>query len=200
MGKERFLKELGLHHEVVESGETKSKTIRGDSESEDKKPHPPTKGKGDAPETELEAPQPIEESAEHLTKQPPAKEPGTKQGEQPEVEERQTTPTKIEGIVADEAISDSGLFLGREAADVLEPGRVTMAAASILLPSLLGTKRAWVWIVVLVCVAIAGCLLFRWYSERGESISPSKQEPQTVEEFMGDFRRNTTGKRRIHRE
>ena len=138
-------------------------------------------------EQELEAPQLTEESAEHPAEQPPAKEPATKPSEQPEVGERQATPAQIGEIVADEAMPDSDLFLGREAADELEPGRATMTAATILPLSLLGTKRAWVWIVVLVCVAIAGYLLLKWYSGRGENTSPPEQDPQTVDEFMRNF-------------
>ena len=90
-------------------------------------------------------------------------------------------------IGGDEAAPDSALFLGSRAAEELEPERATLAAATILPLSLLGSKKAWVWIVVLVCLAIVGYLLIRWYSGRGESTSPPKQEPQTVEEFMGNF-------------
>lgn len=187
MGKKRFLKELGLSLEVVEPREARSEMTGGDSETEERKPHPPTEENSDAPEAELEAPQPIEESAEHLTEQPPAKEPVTKPGERhAEMEKGQATPVPIGESVADEAMPDSDLFLGKEAAGELEPGRATMAAATILPLSLLDTKRAWVWIV-LVCVAIAGYLLTRWYFGRGESTSPPKQEPQIVEEFMRDF-------------
>ena len=140
MGKERFLKELGLRREVAEPGEAKSETIWGDSESEDKKPRPPAEENSDAPEAELEAPQPIEESAEHLTEQPPAKEPATKSSEQPEVEEKQAIPAQI-GEIEAEAVEDTGreggaemnlredagdemapdftLFLGRKVADDL---------------------------------------------------------------------------------
>lgn len=160
-------------------------------------------------EQELEAPQLTEESAEHPAEQPPAKEPATKPGEQPEIEERQATPAQIGEIeteaveaaigqkddaeenlgegVGDEVTPDSVLFLGRKAAEELEPRRATLAAATILPLSLLGSKRAWVWIVVLVCVAIAGYLLIRWYSGRGKSTSPPEQEPQTVDEFMNNF-------------
>ena len=162
-------------------------------------------------EQELEAPQLTEESAEHPAEQPPAKEPATKPSEQPEEEERKAIPAQIGEIeaeavegagqeggaeenlresTADEAMPDSDPFLGREAADELESGRATMAAATILPLSLLGAKRAWVWIVVLLCVAIAGYFLIRWYSGRGESTSPPKQEPQTVEEFMKKYYRN----------
>lgn len=144
---------------------------------------------------------------------PSDKEPATKPSEQPEVEERKATPAQIGEIeaeavegagqeggaeenlresTADEAMPDSDPFLGREAADELESGRATMAAATILPLSLLGTKRAWVWIVVLLCVAIAGYFLIRWYSGRGESTSPPKQEPQSVEEFINKHYRNAS--------
>ena len=160
-------------------------------------------------EQELEAPQLTEESAEHPAEQPPAKEPATKPGEQPEIEERQTIPAQIgeiEGEVAegdngqeggaegnlgesaaDEAAPEPTLFSGRKAAEELEPGRAILAAATILPLSLLETKTAWVWIVVLLCAAIAGYLLLKWYSGRGESTSPPEQEPQTVDEFMNNF-------------
>ena len=159
-------------------------------------------------EQELEAPQLTEESAEHPAEQPPAKEPATKLGEQPEVEERQATPAQIGEIEAeavegagqeggaegnlrestvDEAASDSVQIPGRKVADEIEPGRATLATATVLPLSLLGSKRAWVWIVVLVCVAIAGYLLIRWYSGRGKSTSLPEQEPQTFEKIMRDF-------------
>lgn len=208
MGKERFLKELGLRREVVEPGEAKSETIRGDSESEDKKPHPPTEENSDAPEAELEAPQPIEESAEHLTEQPPAKEPVTKPGERHvEIEKEQSTTDQIreteaeivEGVsmenVGDSADSEgtpeSTPFLGSKAADEIE-SRATLATATILPLSLLGSKKAWVWIVVLICVAIAGYFLLRWYSRRGEVTSLPREAVKTssgdpVRDFLDDY-------------
>ena len=154
-------------------------------------------------EQELEAPQLTEESAEHTAEQPPAKEPATKPGEQPEVEEEQTAPAQIEKIeaeelaepeamegdtdrewdlresAADEAAPDAVQIPGRKVADEIEPERATLAAATVLPLSLLGGKRAWVWIVVLVCVAIAGYLLIRWYSGRGRSTSLMKEASQT---------------------
>ncbi len=207
MGKERFLKELGLSLEVAEPGKAKSKVTRDDSESEDKQPSPSAEEKGNVLEVELEAPQLTEESAEHSAEQPPAKEPATELGGRNiETEDRQATPAQIGEIEAeavegtgqeggaegnlrestvDEAVPDSALFLGKKVADEIEPGRSTLAAATIL--PLLGTKKAWVWIVVLVCVAIAGYFFLRWYFRRGESTSLPKQEPQTVEKFMKDF-------------
>lgn len=93
---------------------------------------------------------------------------------------------------ADDATPDSALFLGRKAADELEPERATLAAATILPLSLLGSKKAWVWIVVVVCVAVASYFLLKWYTGKSESISPPKQEPQSVEEFMKKHYRNAS--------
>jgi hypothetical protein len=80
---------------------------------------------------------------------------------------------------ADEAAPDSFQIPGRKVADEIEPGRATLAAATVLPLSLLSSKRAWVWIVALVCVAIAGYLLIRWYSGRGKSTSLPKEASQT---------------------
>ena len=80
---------------------------------------------------------------------------------------------------ADEAAPDAVQIPGRKVADEIEPERATLAAATVLPLSLLGGKRAWVWIVVLVCVAIAGYLLIRWYSGRGRSTSLMKEASQT---------------------
>ena len=176
--------------------------IGGDGESEDKKLSPPDEEKGDTPEAELEAPQLTEESAEHPTEQPSDKKPATKLGKQHvEAEEGQAAPAQIVEVnaeaeaeelpkamedAADEAAPDSGSFLGIKAADEIEPGRATLAAATILPLSLLGNET-WVRIVVLVCIAIAVYFFLRWYFRRGENTSPLEQEPQTVEGFMRDF-------------
>lgn len=152
---------------------------------------------------ELEAPQLTEESAEHPAEQPSDKEPATEPDErQIGTEEEQATPAQIVEVnaeaeaeelpkamedAADEAAPDSGSFLGSKAADEIEPGRATLAAATILPLSLLDTGKTWVWIFVLVCIAIAVYFFLRWYFRRGESTSPLEQEPQTVEGFMRDF-------------
>lgn len=208
MGKERFLKELGLPWEVAELGNAKLDRLRGDGQSEDKKSNPPAEGSSDALEAELEGPQ--------------LKEPVTEPGEQHmKIEKGQATPAQIGEIKAeaeaeelaraeakavegttgyeagaegelmegagDEAAPESTLFLGSKAADNLEAERATLAAATILPLSLLGTKKGWVWIVVLVCVGIAVYLLLKWYSGKGDVTSPPKLEPQTVEKFMKNF-------------
>jgi len=205
MGKERFLRELGLPWEVAETGEAKSESVGGDGggEIEDQKPSSLGEEKGDTPEAELEAPQLTEESAEHPAEQPSDKEPATEPDErQIGTEEEQATPAQIVEVnaeaeaeelpkamedAADEAAPDSGSFLGSKAADEIEPGRATLAAATILPLSLLDTGKTWVWIFVLVCIAIAVYFFLRWYFRRGESTSPLEQEPQTVEGFMRDF-------------
>ena len=164
-------------------------------------------------EQELDAPQLPEESAEHHAEQPTAKEPATKLGEQPEVEGRQATPAQIgkieaetvegtgqeggaEGnlkeIAADEAALDSVEFLRSKAADDLEPRRATLAAATVFPLSLLGTKKAWMWIAVLVGIAMAGYFFLRWYSRRGESTSLPKEASQTssgdpVRDFLDNY-------------
>jgi len=205
MGKERFLRELGLPWEVAETREAKSESVGGDGggESEDQKPSSPGKEKGDTPEAELEAPQLTEESAEHPAEQPSDKEPATEPDErQIGTEEEQATPAQIVEVnaeaeaeelpkamedAADEAAPDSGSFLGSKAADEIELERATLAAATILPLSLLDTGKTWVWIFVLVCIAIAVYFFLRWYFRRGENTSPLEQEPQTVEGFMRDF-------------
>jgi len=177
----------------------------GDSENEDRKLSPPDEEKGDTPEAELEAPQ--------------LKEPATGPNErQIETEEEQVTPAQIEKIeaeglakpepeamegdtdregdlresAADEAAPDSGHFLGSKAADELELGRATLAAAAILPLRLLGTKKAWMWLAVLVGIAIAGYFFLRWYFRRGESTSLPKEASQTssgdpVRDFLDDY-------------
>jgi hypothetical protein len=164
-------------------------------------------------EQELEAPQLTEESAEHHAEQPPAKEPAIKPGEQPEVEERQATPAQIGKIeaetvegagqkggaegnlkehTADEAAPDSVQFLRSKAADELEPKRATLAAATVLPLSLLGTKKAWMWLAVLVGIAMAVYFFLRWYSRRDESTSLPKEASQTssgdpVRDFLDNY-------------
>lgn len=164
-------------------------------------------------EQELEAPQLTEESAEHHAEQPTAKEPATKPSEQPEVEERQATPAHIGKIeaetvegagqeggaegnlrerAADEAAPDSIQFLGSNAADELEPSRAPLAAAIVFPLSLLGTKKAWMWLAVLVGIAIAGYFFLRWYSRRGGSISLPKEASKTsggdpVRDFLDKY-------------
>jgi len=205
MGKERFLRELGLPWEVAETREAKSESVGGDGggESEDQKPSSLGEEKGGTPEAELEAPQLTEESAEHPAEQPSDKEPATEPDErQIGTEEEQATPAQIVEVnaeaeaeelpkamedAADEAAPDSGSFLGSKAADEIELERATLAAATILPLSLLDTGKTWVWIFVLVCIAIAVYFFLRWYFRRGESTSPLEQEPQTVEGFMRDF-------------
>jgi len=92
----------------------------------------------------------------------------------------------------DEATPDSALFLGSKAAEELEPERATLAAATILPLSLLGNKKAWVWIVVLVCLAIAAYFLLEWYSRRGEVTSLPREAVKTssgdpVRDFLDDY-------------
>ena len=94
---------------------------------------------------------------------------------------------------ADEAAPDSGQFLGSKAADELEPGRSTLAAAAILPLRLLGTKKAWMWLAVLVGIAIAGYFLWRWYSKRKKVTLPTNEQPKMhsgdpVRDFMDDYR------------
>ena len=83
----------------------------------------------------------------------------------------------------DEAAAEPAPFLGRRVAS--DPGshRVPPATAHILALSLLGTKKVWVWVAVLICLVIAGYFLFRWYSGRDELRSPSKE---TVRAHGGD--------------
>ena len=146
---------------------------------------------------------------------PPDKEPATKPCKQhAEVEMGQATPARIAEIeaeavegatgnkggvernlresAADDATPDSALFLGRKAADELEPERVTLAAATILPLSLLGSKKAWVWIVVMVCVAVASYFLLRWYFRRDEVTSLPKEEVKTsggdsIRSFLNEY-------------
>ncbi len=86
----------------------------------------------------------------------------------------------------DEAAAESTTILGGKAAGEVE-SRAALATATILPFSLLSGKKAWVWIVVLVCVAIAVYLLLRWYSRQGKVTSLRKKEPQTIEELMENF-------------
>jgi len=188
---------------------------RGDSENEDKKPSPPDEEHSDVLEAELEAPQPTEESADYPTEQPLGKEPAAKPGKQHvEVEMGQATPARIgeieteavEGATGyeggaegnlkegaeDEATPDSALFLGSKAADELKPEGVNLAAATILPLSLLGSEKAWVWIVVLVCLAIAGYFLLEWYSRRSEVTSLPREAVKTssgdtVRDFLDNY-------------
>lgn len=84
----------------------------------------------------------------------------------------------------DDAAPDSVLLPTRKAASELEPKKVNLAAATVRPLSLLGTKKSWVWtVVVLVCIALVGYLLYKWYKEKRESTSPPKQEPQSIKEF-----------------
>ena len=173
--------------------------IGGDGESEDKKLSPPDEEKGDTPEAELEAPQLTEESAEHPTEQPSNKKPATKLGKQHvEAEEEQAAPAQIGEIeaeaegAADEAAPDSGPLLGSKGADEFEPARATLAAAAILPFRLLDTKKAWVWAVVLVGIAIAVYLFLRWYLRKGESTSLPKEESKhsggdSVRDFLDNY-------------
>ena len=146
---------------------------------------------------------------------PSDKEPATKPDKQSvEVETGQATPARIVGIeadavdsatgnkggvegnlrenAADDATPDSALFLGIKTGDELEPKRSTLAAATILPLTLLGSKKAWVWIIVVVCVAVASYFLLKWYTGKSESVSPPKHEPQSVEEFMNKHYRNAS--------
>ena len=168
---------------------------------------------------ELEATQLTEESTEYPTEQPLTKEPVTKPGEQDiKIEKGQAAPTQIGEIEAeelakpeaeamegdtdregdlresggDEATPDFDPFLGSEAADELEPERATLAAATIRPFSLLGSKKGWVWIVVLVCLAIAAYFLLEWYSRRGEVTSLPREAVKTssgdtVRDFLDDY-------------
>ena len=94
--------------------------------------------------------------------------------------------------IADEVAADSGSFLGSKAADELEAGRATLAAATILPLSLLRTGKTWVWIAVLVGIAIIGYFLLRPYFRRGESTSPPKEPVKhsggdSVEDFLNNY-------------
>lgn len=195
MGKERFLKELGLPWEVAEIREAKSESVGGGSENGEKKPSPPDEEKGDTPEAELEAPQLTEESADHPAEQPSDKKPATKLGKQHvEAEEGQAAPAQIVGVNAeaeaeelakatedagDDAAPESTPVLGDKATGELESERATLAAATIFLLDLLRTQKAWVWAVVLIFIAIAIYFLLKWYSGRGESTSLPKEASQT---------------------
>ena len=194
MGKKRFLKELGLSLEVVEPREARLEVTGGDSETEEKKPSPPTEERGSAPVKELVA-KPGEQHIEAEKEQAaPAQIAETKAGAaieelaraNPEIVEVAPEVDFGESAVDEATPEYTSLLEGKEACG-LEPNRATLAAASILPLSLLGSKKTWVWIAVLVCLAIVGYLLIRWYSGRGDSTSPPKQEPQTVEEFIRDF-------------
>lgn len=93
---------------------------------------------------------------------------------------------------ADEAAPDSGQFLGSKAADELEAGRATLAAATILPLGLLGTKKAWLWAVVLVGLAIAGYFFLKWYFRRDENTSLPKEASETssgdsIRDFMDNY-------------
>ena len=146
---------------------------------------------------------------------PSDKEPATKPGKQhAEVEMGQATAARIAEIeaeavdgatgnkggvegnlrenAADDTTPDSALFLGSKTGEELEPERGTLAAATILPLTLLGSKKAWVWIVVVVCVAVASYFLLKWYAGKSESVSPLKHEPQSVEEFMNKHYRNAS--------
>lgn len=146
---------------------------------------------------------------------PSDKEPATKPDKQSaEVETAKATPARIveieaevvdgatgnksgvEGNLIDSAVDDttpdSAPFLGNRTGDELEPERGTLAAATILPLTLLGSNKAWVWIVVVVCVAVASYFLLKWYTGKSESASPPKQEPQSVEEFMNKTYRNAS--------
>jgi Flp pilus assembly protein TadB len=55
----------------------------------------------------------------------------------------------------------------------------SLATAIILPLGLLSTKKAWVWIVVLICVAIVVYLLLSWYSRKRQVTSLSKDTTKT---------------------
>lgn len=85
---------------------------------------------------------------------------------------------------ADETAPEPNPFRRRKTAEEFQPERATLAVATILPLSLVGTKKVWVWIAVLACVAIAVYLLLKWYSGKSKIASPLKEESQTVEGFM----------------
>ena len=78
----------------------------------------------------------------------------------------------------DEEVAESTPILEGEVADKVEP-RTALATATILPLGLLGTKKAWIWILVLVCMAIAVYFLWRSHSRKDEIASPLKEEVQT---------------------
>jgi len=171
MGKKGFLKELGLSLEVVEPREARSEMTGDDSETEERKPSPPDEEHSDVLEAELEAPQLTKKLAEDKAMKDATGHDGGTEG-------------NLRESAADEAIPDPIVLLGRKATDKPELTRTPLAAAATLPLSLLGSKKAWVWMLVLICVAIACYLLIKWHSGKSTSTSSLKQEPQSVEEFM----------------
>ena len=179
MGKERFLKKLGLPWEVAETREAKSESVGGDGDSEngEKKPSSPV----------------AEESAEHPAEQSLAKEPATEPSKKHiETEEEQVAPAQIEESEAEELAKPEPEAM--EGATGYEGGAVGDLRESIaFLPllSLLGNKT-WVWIVVLACVAIAGYFFLRPCFRRDENTSPSKEPVKNsggdpVSDFLDNY-------------
>ena len=87
--------------------------------------------------------------------------------------------------------AESPLILGSETVSKVKPG-ATMASAVVLPFSLLSTKRAWVWILVLVCIVIVGYVLWRLYLKKDEVASFLKEEVKIssgdpVREYLGNY-------------
>ncbi len=91
----------------------------------------------------------------------------------------------------DEATPESTPVLGSKAADKIEP-RAHLSTPTVLPLGLLGTKKAWIWILVLVCVAVLVYFLWRLHSRKDEVASPLKKEVKTstggpVRDFLDDY-------------
>ncbi|MCI2425828.1 hypothetical protein LM597_00125 [Candidatus Acetothermia bacterium] len=63
--------------------------------------------------------------------------------------------------------------------DLSESASLAATTAIILPLSLLSIKKAWVWIVVLICVAIIVYLLLSWYTRKSQVASLSKDTTKT---------------------
>lgn len=96
---------------------------------------------------------------------------------EPEIVEG-THRVDLGGSVENEAAPESTPVLQGKAADEVEP-RAALATATILPFSLLSGKKAWVWIVVLVCVGIAGYFLWRSHSREDAVTSTPKEGVKT---------------------
>jgi len=91
----------------------------------------------------------------------------------------------------DEVAAESIPILGDKVADEVEP-RAALTTASVLPLGLLGTKKAWIWILVLVCVAIAGYFLLKWYLGRDRVTSHPEEAVKTpsgdqVRDFLDNY-------------
>lgn len=95
-----------------------------------------------------------------------------------------------ENNLADQRASEENLGVVTREVDTT---RTALATATIFPLSLLGNKRAWVWILVLVCVIIAAYFLWRRYSKWKEVTLPTSDKTKAssgdpVRDFMDNYR------------